>query len=169
MPTQKSKIVEEQRQSNIPKTTFSLHHLVCYVVWGWLFTDEHRLLQVLRGNLQICYAGLLNVAILLLYYVCSDILRGQTTAQVIIPLLALACYCGTGFCAGLQPIDNSQSPQRIYSTCAEVHVPNTACNPYLCEVYQGFPTTEKQRKLQQLHQARLGWQHPSEALQWWVL
>lgn len=117
----------------------------------------------------MCYAGLLNAAILLLYYVCSNIFRGQTTAQVIIPLLALACYCGTGFCAGLQPIDNSQSPQHIYSACAEVHVPNTACNRYLCEVYQGFPSTEKYRKLLQLHQARLRWQHTSEALQWWAL
>lgn len=72
------------------------------------------------------------MAILLLYYVYSAIYRGQTTAQVITPLLALACYCGTGFRASLQPTDNSQSPQPIYSVCAEVHVPNMACNYYLC-------------------------------------
>lgn len=48
-PVQKE-FVKGQMQTNIPNNVFSLHHLLCAVIWGWVCIDECCFLQALRGE-----------------------------------------------------------------------------------------------------------------------
>lgn len=110
-PTQKNEFVEEQRQADTPNPTYYLHHLVI---------DECCSTRAKRRTLKCAMQSFSTWQ-----FCCSDIFRDQTTAQVLTPLLALPCYCSTGF----MQVCNPQILVRAlgaFTRCAEVHVPNMA-------------------------------------------